>query len=172
MTSGLRCLPRLRAHFGESASRQRQDIVGASSRGKRSEVVPKSSFRCACQARVIGDGDQSNKLEPENNEKRDMAQFPNNPQQFDPHQGMARTPAQPRRRWRFRWGWWVGLPLACLGAAWFLKGVEVAFEWEDIMRWLGVRNFDRFTRLCCLGLGLICICAVCRVLKRSGRDGW
>ena len=62
------------------------------------------------------------------------------------------------------------MPLTCLGAAWFLNGVKSpAFDWKEVMEWLNVREYARYTRLVVLALGLIAIVAVLRVIGGSKR---
>ena len=34
--------------------------------------------------------------------------------------------------------------MACLAAAWFLQGVEPAFEWGDLMGWLNVSDTEQY----------------------------
>jgi len=97
-----------------------------------------------------------------------MAQLPGNYQQLNQQPGQSPIPVGPRRRWRFRWGWWLGVPLACLIAAWLLQAVATpSFDWPDIMEFVRVpaRSFERYTELCVLGLALIAIVAVVRVLR-------
>ena len=100
-----------------------------------------------------------------------MAQLPGNQQQMNQQQGMSPVPIGPRRRWRFRWGWWVGVPLACLGAAWFLQAIAApSFDFPDVMELIRVPtgSFGRYKELCVLALALIAVVAVVRVLRRKG----
>ena len=75
--------------------------------------------------------------------------------------------ATPSRQ--FRWGI-VGVLFAIVLAAWVIDSVRFEFEWRDVVQWLGVRNKERFTRLCILGVCLICIVIVIRVLRGDGKD--
>jgi hypothetical protein len=69
------------------------------------------------------------------------------------------------RNQRFRWEL-VLVPLAILGTAWFLNGIEeLAFNWGDLMKALKVNNVERYSRLAVLALTLITVCAIWRVLK-------
>jgi len=72
------------------------------------------------------------------------------------------------QRQRFRWGF-VIVPLTILGTAWFLRGVEVSFGWDDVLTKAQIEAPERYTRLAVLGLALITVCAVWRVLKNSGK---
>jgi hypothetical protein len=97
-----------------------------------------------------------------------MAQLPGNPQQMNQQQAMSPMVVTTRRRWRFRWGLWLGVPLACLAAAWFLQAAaKPSFDFVDVMELVRVpaRSFDRYTELCVLGLVLIAIVTVIRVLR-------
>jgi hypothetical protein len=69
----------------------------------------------------------------------------------------------------FRWDI-IGVLLAIVFAAWLFDSARVAFEWRDVMHWFGVRDTARFTRLCVLGLSLICIVAVIQVLRGNAKD--
>ena len=102
-----------------------------------------------------------------------MAQLPGNFQRWNPQQGMNPVPVGPRRRWRFRWGWWFGVPLACLAAAWFLQAVATpSFDWPDVMDVVHVpfEAREAYTKLCALALALIAIVAVVRVLRNRNND--
>ena len=101
-----------------------------------------------------------------------MTQLPNSQQQWNPQHGIGPVPTRSRRRWRFRWGWWVGVPLACPVAAWLLQAITApAFEWSDVMEVLHVPSHAsaRYTELCALALTLIAVVAVMRLWrKRKG----
>ncbi len=103
-----------------------------------------------------------------------MRQMPHNHPYFDPRPRMPQYRQAPRpRSRRFRWGI-VWMVLAILACVWLLNGINVPFEWEDVMRALHVsrRAHDRYTRLAVLGVALICVCTVYRALRRSGRRNW
>ena len=70
---------------------------------------------------------------------------------------------------RFRWSI-VWVLLAILVAGWFMKGVRVAFEWRDVMHWLGIKDEERFTRFCVLALCAICIIVVLRLFRSTPED--
>ncbi len=73
-----------------------------------------------------------------------------------PNQQLNQQPPQaPEPQYRFRWGIFVGIPLVVLAFLWLLKGIEPAFQFEDIMRYLGVLQEERYIRLACLGVVLI-----------------
>ena len=96
-----------------------------------------------------------------------MRQMPRNHSYFDPRFRMPQYGQVPRpRRWRFRWGivWVVLVLLACV---WLLNGVDVAFDWEDLLHWLNVRNTERYTRLCVLGISATCAVAIYRVVRNA-----
>jgi len=71
-------------------------------------------------------------------------------------------PRQPQKR--FRWGL-VLVPLACLFAAYVLKHIDPSVDWDDVTRFLGVRNRRRYSMLAVLGLFLIGILVVIRIYR-------
>ena len=75
-------------------------------------------------------------------------------------------PQRPRYRWRFRWSL-VWVTLAILFVCWFLTGVRVGFEWEDVMRSLGVSDYPRYTRLAGLAIVGIALTLIVKVWRRS-----
>ena len=94
-----------------------------------------------------------------------MTGLPNSYPQGNRQQGMYAPPPLPPRRWRFRWGWWVIVPLTCLATAWFLSGIETGFSFEEVMAWLNVHDQDRYRRLtvlCVLGTAIVLLVKVCR----------
>jgi hypothetical protein len=76
-------------------------------------------------------------------------------------------PPRPRYRRHFRWNL-VWAALAVVVVVWFLNGTHVAFEWEDVMRAVGVprHGYDRYSRLAALGIALVCVVAVYRLVRR------
>jgi len=72
-------------------------------------------------------------------------------------------PQPPEPQYRFRWGVFVGIPIAIIAFLWLLKGIEPAFEFEDIMQYLGVLKEERYVRLACLGIVLIAITLIIKV---------
>lgn len=91
-----------------------------------------------------------------------MARIPNYQGQ---NRNRPRIFVRPRqRRNNFRWGL-VLVPLACLFAAWVLNHLDPTLDWDDISRFLGVRNRGRYSMLAVLGLFLICILAVIRIYR-------
>ncbi len=89
---------------------------------------------------------------------------PPNPQ---PDQQPNQSPEPPEPQYRFRWGIFVGLPIVVLSFLWLLKGVEPAFEFVDVMRWLEVMHEERYIRLACLGIVLIAITLIVKVLTNN-----
>ena len=77
---------------------------------------------------------------------------------------------RPRRRWRFRWSLLVGVPLTCLVVAWMMSGIEVAFNWDDVMDAMNVHNRTRYTRLATIGLVLIGGVLVWRIWRGVKKD--
>jgi hypothetical protein len=87
-----------------------------------------------------------------------------------PHQEQQQPNQQfqepPEPQYRFRWGVFVGIPIVILAFLWLLKGIEPAFEFEDIMQYLGILHKDRYVRLTCLGIVLITITLIVKVLTK------
>jgi ABC-type Fe3+ transport system permease subunit len=95
------------------------------------------------------------------------------------HASQAPLPAAPprrRARWRFRWGRFVGWPLACLLAiaailsvGRFLAGVGQGVTmptWDSHFDW---QALPQTTRLGLLGAGLIVIVALLRIARDRSR---
>ena len=92
------------------------------------------------------------------------------PPQLHQQPGMY-PPPPPPRRWRFRWGLWVGMPLVCLTAAYLINKVKLnVCEWSEVMRWSGVRHPDRYSRLIVLAVILLAIVAILRVIRDGTKD--
>jgi len=82
------------------------------------------------------------------------------------------TPPQRRARWRFRWGRFVGWPLACLlaiavirSASRFLADVRPGLtipKWSFHFEW---RSLPETTRLGVLGIVLIAVVALLRTVR-------
>jgi hypothetical protein len=87
-----------------------------------------------------------------------------------PNQQLNQQPPQPPEppepQDRFRWGIFVGIPLVVLAFLWLLKGIEPAFQFEDIMRYLGVLQEERYVRLACLGIVLVAVILIAKVLMK------
>jgi len=79
------------------------------------------------------------------------------------------VPRKPRPRPRFRWSI-VLVPLALLFAAWVLGNSRPAGTWHEIMECLHVRNAERYTRLACLGVLVVCIVLVVRILDHGRKE--
>lgn len=85
-----------------------------------------------------------------------------------PNQQPNQQPPQPPEpQYRFRWGIFIGIPLVVLAFLWLLKGIEPAFQFEDIMQYLGVLHEERYIRLACLGIVLIATILISKVLMKS-----
>ena len=87
------------------------------------------------------------------------------PQQDDARQRRQRRP--PRRR--FNWAF-VLVPAAILPVFWIINGIEPAGTWDDVMDFLNVKNRERYTMLCCLGLGVVAVVWVVRILRGKGDE--
>jgi hypothetical protein len=87
-----------------------------------------------------------------------------------PNQQLNQQPPQPPQapepQYRFRWGIFVGIPLVVLAFLWLLKGIEPAFQFEGIMRHLGVLQEERYVRLACLGIVLVAVILIAKVLMK------
>ena len=93
--------------------------------------------------------------------------------QWSPNQFNQRPPVvvQPRRRRirrKFRWAW-ITVPVVVLGMIYLISGIDLAFSWSDVTRFLGVENEQRYGLLVVLGLIIVGIVAIVRVL-RHGND--
>ena len=99
-----------------------------------------------------------------------MSWQPGIPPQSHQQPGMT-PPPPPPRRWRFRWGLWVVVPLVCLAAACLVNSIELnVCEWREVMRWLSVRQPDRYSRLVALAIILLAVVAILRVIRDGKKD--
>ena len=73
------------------------------------------------------------------------------------------------RHWTFRKEL-VLVPLACVGAAWFLSGVDSAYAWYEILDWLRVRDHERYTRLFLLGTSLITGLLIYKLVHKGDKE--
>jgi len=56
---------------------------------------------------------------------------------------------------------------ACLFSAWLLKNLEPTIDWQDIMRFMGVKDQDGYSRLAVLGLVLVGALVVLRIYRED-----
>jgi len=67
-------------------------------------------------------------------------------------------PEPPEPRGRVRWSVLLGVPIVLGVVLFVLNGIEPSFQFEDLMRALGVANQNRYVRLACLCVvGLVAI---------------
>jgi hypothetical protein len=76
-------------------------------------------------------------------------------------------PQPPDPKYRFRWEYFVGIPLVIAVFLWLLNGIEPSFEFEQLMQWLDVEHQDRYVKLTCLGVLLIAITLLVKVFKNK-----
>ena len=77
----------------------------------------------------------------------------------------------PEPRFKFRWSILIGIPLAIGAVLFILNGiVEPSFEFEDIMRFLGVNNQSRYVRLACLCVVGLAIILIAKLFKNQSDE--
>ena len=84
-----------------------------------------------------------------------MYQTPMTPQTPQHQKPEYQQPARPKCR--FRWEI-IAVILTVLVFLWFIKGIEPSFEFEELMRTIGIRHSERFIRfasLAVVGLAII-----------------
>ena len=94
-------------------------------------------------------------------------QQPNNNEfqrHWPPMQQMPQAPS-PKRRRRFRWELFVGLPLLLLALIWIYNSIEIGFSWDELLDKWDIADKPRFTALAILGVLACCVCAIARVLR-------
>lgn len=92
-----------------------------------------------------------------------MARIPNyNARQ----QRLIRTPQEPERPVRFRFGWLL-VPLSLLGMAYILHHIRPVISWDDVMEFLNVKNRERYTMLAILCLISVFIVAATKIIGRK-----
>ena len=65
----------------------------------------------------------------------------------------------------------VWVPIAVVVCAYIFTNILVAFSFNDVARWLGVVDVDRYRRLAIWGTVLTAIVAVARILKTRAKQG-
>ena len=65
----------------------------------------------------------------------------------------------------------VWVPIAVVVCAYIVTNILVAFSFNDVARWLGVVDVDRYRRLAIWGTVLTAIVAVARILKTRAKQG-
>ena len=91
-------------------------------------------------------------------------QAPSQPPRQESPSPIAPQPAPKRLRRA-----WILVPLACLFTLWIVDGVNVGFEWEDVMRAADVHDTARYTALCIMGVVAVSVAAIIRIARRRDR---
>ena len=81
--------------------------------------------------------------------------------QFDQYQQLPQPQPQPQNeqpKYRFRWELYFGIPITAGIFLWFIKGMEVDFEFMEIPELFDVRLPERYVLLGCLGV--VCVTAL------------
>ena len=78
-------------------------------------------------------------------------------------------PRRRRRKKNFRWEFLL-IPAAIFLVLYLLSGIEIAFEFEDVMDSLKVRGQIRYRQLAVAGLIALAIVAIVKVLRGSRED--
>ena len=65
----------------------------------------------------------------------------------------------------------IWMPILVAACAYVIINVLVAFSFNDVARWLGVVDVDRYRRLAIWGTVLTAIVAVARILKTRAKQG-
>ena len=86
-----------------------------------------------------------------------------NPNRFHQRPVLVRPP-QRKKKPRFRKAW-LYVPITTAIALFVLTHIDVAYSWSDIMEWANVREEEKFTKLCVLGLIVVGVVAVRKILK-------
>lgn len=84
-----------------------------------------------------------------------------------PPDPMPQAPQRPPRR--FRWEI-VGVIIAVFAFLWFVNGIEPSFQFEELMRWLGVRHQERYVRLAVLGLVALLFVMLYKIYKKAQQE--
>jgi len=88
-----------------------------------------------------------------------MIQFPNGP--IQPTDPIPQTPPKPKRQ--FRWG--IVIFIAIIFAfLWFIKGIEPSFEFREFMRWIRIRQMDRYTKFVILGVASMVVVLIYKIV--------
>ena len=78
-------------------------------------------------------------------------------------------PQRRRRKKNFRWEFLL-IPAAIFLVLYLLNGIEIGFEFEDVMDALKVRDQVRYRQLAVAGLIAVAIVAIAKVLRGSRED--
>ena len=76
-------------------------------------------------------------------------------------------PEPPEPKYRFRWAIFVGIPVTIGALLFVLNGIEPSFEFEDLMRWAGVLNQNRYVRLGCLCVACLVILLIAKLFRNK-----
>jgi hypothetical protein len=71
---------------------------------------------------------------------------------------------QKKEKPKFRKAWLL-VPIATAMTLFVLTNIDVAYSWSDIMEWANIREEEKFTKLCLLGLIIVGVVAVHKILK-------
>ena len=93
-----------------------------------------------------------------------MFPFPKNnvPNPYD-----LQPPEPPEPKYRFRWGIFVGVPLTIAAVLFVVNGIDPSFQFQDIMKELGVLNQPRYVRLACLCVLGITVLLIAKLFRNK-----
>lgn len=84
-------------------------------------------------------------------------------------EAMIRRPRRRRKKWHPHWEiLWIALAVAA--CVWLVNSVEPGITWDEVMDWLNVRDRERYSQLCVLGILLVAVCLVWRILRGGGEE--
>ncbi|MFC1793572.1 hypothetical protein ACFL3Q_08310 [Planctomycetota bacterium] len=86
----------------------------------------------------------------------------NNPNRF--YQQPVVRQKQRKKKPKFRKTWLL-VPIATALSLFVLTNIDAAYSWSDILEWANVREEEKFTKLCVLGLIIVGVVAVRKILK-------
>ncbi len=99
-----------------------------------------------------------------------MRQQNYNYQQYRPTKPPVNNNESQKRKFGFRWLYFVGLPLTLIAFLWFIKGIEPSFEIPEFMDAINIQNQSRYARLMCLCLALIAITLIVKTMANKDDD--
>lgn len=89
--------------------------------------------------------------------------------------GPIQTPPDPmpqlpqRPPGRFRWGI-IGVIAAIFAFLWLVNGIEPSFQFEGLMRWLGVKYQERYVKLTVLGFVALLIVMLYKIYIKAQQE--